>query len=219
MKLTANEVVYEYRNAAQTVRAVDRISQEFEAGRVYAIVGASGSGKTTLLSLLAGLDVPTAGDITLDGVSTRETDRDAYRLGHVSMIYQNYNLFPHLTALENAAYPLYVRGMGRKEADQLASEKLLQVGLQAQQFVRMPNMLSGGEQQRVAIARALASGTELILADEPTGNLDSENAQNIVAILRSLAHAENRCCIIVTHDDSVAAAADVILKMKDGKLL
>ena len=104
--LTANEVVYEYRNAYQTVRAVDGVSCEFEQGRVYAIVGSSGSGKTTFLSLLAGLDVPTAGSIALDGQSTAEIDRDEYRLNHVSVIYQNFNLFQHLTVLENAAYPL-----------------------------------------------------------------------------------------------------------------
>lgn len=159
--LTANEVVYEYRNAYQTVRAVNGVSCEFEQGLVYAIVGSSGSGKTTFLSLLAGLDVPTAGSIVLDGQSTAEIDRDEYRLNHVSVIYQNFNLFQHLTVLENAAYPLYVRKVGGKEADAVAREKLLQVGLKEDQLGRLPNMLSGGEQQRVAIARALASGSEI----------------------------------------------------------
>lgn len=130
-----------------------------------AIVGPSGSGKTTFLSLLAGLDVPTSGTIELDGESTAKMNRDSYRLNHVSVIYQNFNLFQHLTVLENAAYPLYVRKMPKKKADELAAEKLLQVGLKEDQFKRFPNMLSGGEQQRVAIARALTSGSELILAD------------------------------------------------------
>ena len=217
--LTANEVVYEYRNAYQTVRAVNGVSCEFEQGLVYAIVGSSGSGKTTFLSLLAGLDVPTSGTIALDGQSTAELDRDEYRLNHVSVIYQNFNLFQHLTVLENAAYPLYVRKVGGKEADAVAREKLLQVGLKEDQFKRLPNMLSGGEQQRVAIARALASGSEIILADEPTGNLDSTNSRNIVEILRDLAHDHDRCVIIVTHDPAVAEAADVVLNMKDGKLI
>ncbi len=146
-------------------------------------------------------------------------NRDDYRLKHVSMIYQNFNLFQHLTVLENAAYPLYVRRMPRKQADALAAEKLMQVGLTEDQLRRLPNMLSGGEQQRVAIARSLASGSEIILADEPTGNLDSENSRNIVEILRQLAHEENRCVIIVTHDPEVAKAADVVLKMQDGKLV
>ena len=217
--LTANEVVYEYRNAYQTVRAVNGVSCEFEQGLVYAIVGSSGSGKTTFLSLLAGLDVPTSGTIALDGQSTAELDRDEYRLNHVSVIYQNFNLFQHLTVLENAAYPLYVRKVGGKEADAVAREKLLQVGLKEDQLGRLPNMLSGGEQQRVAIARALASGSEIILADEPTGNLDSTNSQNIVEILHRLAHENDRCVIIVTHDPAVAEAADVVLNMKDGKLI
>ena len=214
--LTATDVIYEYRNAYQTVRAVNGVSCEFEQGLVYAIVGSSGSGKTTFLSLLAGLDVPTSGTIALDGQSTAELDRDEYRLNHVSVIYQNFNLFQHLTVLENAAYPLYVRKVGGKEADAVAREKLLQVGLKEDQFKRLPNMLSGGEQQRVAIARALASGSEIILADEPTGNLDSTNSRNIVEILHRLAHENDRCVIIVTHDPAVAEQADVVLQMKDG---
>ena len=217
--LTATDVIYEYRNAYQTVRAVNGVSCEFEQGLVYAIVGSSGSGKTTFLSLLAGLDIPTSGTIDLDGRSTAEIDRDEYRLNHVSVIYQNFNLFQHLTVLENAAYPLYVRKVGGKEADAVAREKLLQVGLSEDQLGRLPNMLSGGEQQRVAIARALASGSEIILADEPTGNLDSNNSRSIVGILRDLAHDHNRCVIIVTHDPAVAEAADVVLNMKDGKLI
>lgn len=217
--LTAKEVVYEYRNSYQTVRAVNGVSCAFEQGRVYAIVGSSGSGKTTFLSLLAGLDVPTSGTIELDGESTANMNRDAYRLNHVSVIYQNFNLFQHLTVLENAAYPLYVRKMPKKKADELAAEKLVQVGLKEDQFKRLPNMLSGGEQQRVAIARALACGSEIILADEPTGNLDSANSQNIVEILQGLAHKENRCVIIVTHDPAVAEAADNVLHMRDGKIV
>ena len=217
--LTATDVIYEYRNAYQTVRAVNGVSCEFEQGLVYAIVGSSGSGKTTFLSLLAGLDVPTSGTIALDGQSTAELDRDEYRLNHVSVIYQNFNLFQHLTVLENAAYPLYVRKVGGKEADAVAREKLLQVGLKEDQFKRLPNMLSGGEQQRVAIARALASGSEIILADEPTGNLDSTNSRNIVEILHRLTHENDRCVIIVTHDPAVAEAADVVLNMKDGVLV
>lgn len=216
--LTANEVIYEYRNVFQTVRAVNGVSCEFRQGKVYAIVGSSGSGKTTFLSLLAGLDVPTSGSIQLDGRSTSQIDRDEYHLNHVSVIYQNFNLFQHLTVLENAAYPLYVRKMPGKEAEALARQKLRQVGLKDDQFKRLPNMLSGGEQQRVAIARALASGSEIILADEPTGNLDSTNSRNIVEILQKLAHENDRCVIIVTHDSAVAEAADVVLQMKDGKL-
>ena len=217
--LIAKQVTYEYRNAAQTVKAVNGASCTFQQGLFYALVGASGSGKTTFLSLLAGLDVPASGTIELDGESTAKMNLDSYRMNHVSVIYQNFNLFQHLTVLENAAYPLYVRKMPKKNADKLAAEKLLQVGLKAEQFRRLPNMLSGGEQQRVAIARALASGSEIILADEPTGNLDSTNSRNIVDILQKLAHENNRCVIIVTHDAAVADAVDVVLQMKDGCLV
>lgn len=217
--LQANDVVYAYQNKYQTVRALNGVSADFIQGKMYAIIGASGSGKTTFLSLLAGLDVPSAGSITWNGESTTRIDRDNYRLEYVSVIYQNFNLFFHLTVLENAAYPLYVRKMAKREADILAREKLLSVGLKDEQFRRFPNMLSGGEQQRVAIARALAAGSEIILADEPTGNLDSENSRKIVEILQQSAHAEGRCVIIVTHDPAVAQAADVILHMQDGKLI
>ena len=217
--LQANDVVYAYQNKYQTVRALNGVSADFILGKMYAIIGASGSGKTTFLSLLAGLDVPSAGSITWNGESTTRIDRDNYRLEYVSVIYQNFNLFFHLSVLENAAYPLYVRKMAKREADILAREKLLSVGLKDEQFRRFPNMLSGGEQQRVAIARALAAGSEIILADEPTGNLDSENSRKIVEILQQSAHAEGRCVIIVTHDPAVAQAADVILHMQDGKLI
>ncbi len=214
--LTAKDVKYEYRNSYQTVKAVGGVSCEFEQGKVYAIVGSSGSGKTTFLSLLAGLDKPTEGEIDFGGKSTSDIDRDSYRLDHVSVIYQNFNLFQHLTVLENTVYPLYVRKVPKVEALAAAKEKLLGVGIREDQFRRRPNMLSGGEQQRVAIARALAAGSEIILADEPTGNLDSANSRNIVEILQKLAHEEGRCVIIVTHDPAVADAADIVLRMKDG---
>lgn len=217
--LIAKDVTYEYRNAVRTVKAVNGVSYIFQQGQVYAVIGASGSGKTTFLSLLAGLDVPTSGTVELDGEATEKMNRDFYRLNHVSVIYQNFNLFSHLTVLENAAYPLYVRKMPKKKANERAAEKLLQVGLTEEQFGRLPNMLSGGEQQRVAIARALTCGSEIILADEPTGNLDSANSRNIVEILQTLAHENDRCVIIVTHDPAVAESADVVLRMRDGALV
>ena len=216
--LTAENVIYTYKTRYQTVYAVNDVSAEFEAGNFYAIVGASGSGKTTLLSLLAGLDVPAEGTIAWEGQATAKLDRDDYRFRHVSMIYQNYNLFYHLTVLENAAYPLLMQKLSKAEAYERATAALRSVGLDEQYDHRLPNMLSGGEQQRVAIARALAAGNELILADEPTGNLDSENSRNIVEILQKLAHDENRCVIVVTHDPAVAESADLCLRMRDGTI-
>ncbi len=217
--LQVNEISYIYQTKYQAVHALNGISVELTPGQMYSIVGPSGSGKSTLLLLLAGLDVPTDGNISWDGVSTAMLDRDRYRLEHVSVIYQNFNLFYHLTVLENAAYPLYLRKMPREKANALAREKLLAVGLIEEQFSRLPNMLSGGEQQRVAIARALTSGSEIILADEPTGNLDSENSKNIVNILKRIAHEENRCVIVVTHDPLVAEATDITFQIRDGKIV
>lgn len=201
--LTVDRVEYEYRSAYQTVRAVSGVSAEFEMGRLYAIVGASGSGKTTLLSLLAGLDVPSGGSVCYQGTPTSRLDRDGYRLEHVSVIYQNFNLFYHLTVLENGAYPLYLRKMPRKEADALAREKLLSVGLTEDQLVRMPNMLSGGEQQRVAIARALATDPEIIFFDEPTSALDPELIGEVLEVMRELAQ-EGMTMLVVTHEMNFA---------------
>ena len=200
--LISKQVTYEYRNAVQTVRAVNGVSCTFQQGHVYAIVGPSGSGKTTFLSLLAGLDVPTSGTIELDGESTAKMNRDSYRLNHVSVIYQNFNLFQHLTVLENAAYPLYVRKMPKKKADELAAEKLLQVGLKEDQFKRFPNMLSGGEQQRVAVARAIVNRPDILLADEPTGNLDPGNSMEIMKLLEEI-NNRGTTVLVVTHNREI----------------
>ncbi len=217
-QLQLQETAYAYRNKYQTVHALKGVSHSFESGRFYALVGPSGSGKTTLLSLLAGLDYPTGGCVLYDGTPTSELDGDKYRRDEVGVIYQSYNLFPLLTALENVTYPLELKKTPLAEAKRIAKEKLLCVGLDEQYLRRFPAMLSGGEQQRVAIARALAGGAKVILADEPTGNLDTENGKNIVAILKRLAHEEGRCVIVVTHDAAIAEEADEVLRMKDGKI-
>lgn len=218
-KLVVQEVKYTYRNRYQTVNAVDGVSCAFEGGKLYAVVGKSGSGKTTLLSLLAGLDLPTEGQVLYENAATREMDRDQYRRDHVAVIYQSFNLFPLLTALENVMYPLRLKKMPKQEAKRIAEEKLLAVGLKEDQFRRFPSMLSGGEQQRVAIARALAGHADVILADEPTGNLDTENGKNIIGMLKKLAHEADYCVVVVTHDLSIAKEADVVLNMQDGTLV
>lgn len=218
-KLVVQEVKYTYRNRYQTVNAVDGVSCAFEGGRLYAVVGKSGSGKTTLLSLLAGLDLPTEGQVLYENAATREMDRDQYRRDHVAVIYQSFNLFPLLTALENVMYPLRLKKIPKQEAKRIAEEKLLAVGLKEDQFRRFPSMLSGGEQQRVAIARALAGHADVILADEPTGNLDTENGKNIIGMLKKLAHEAGYCVVVVTHDLSIAEEADVVLNMQDGTLV
>lgn len=218
MDIVLNNVCYEYKNKYRRVEAVKNVSCRFEAGKIYAIMGASGSGKTTLLSTMAGLRLPTSGEITIDNVPMSTADRCKLRRETISVIYQDFNLFPLLTVLENTAYPLLIQKKDEPTAERIAKEKLASVGIKAEMLKQLPHMLSGGEQQRVAVARALASGSKIILADEPTGNLDSENSKNIVEILKRLAHADNCCVVIVTHDSAVAAEADVVFKMRDGRL-
>ena len=216
MSISLKNVSYSYKGKFQTVRAVNDVSYDFEPGKCYAIIGKSGSGKTTLLSLMAGLDLPTEGEIIIDGKSTALWNRNQMRRDAVSVIYQNYNLFPLLTVQENICYPLDLKKVPKKEALALAKEMRERVELSATYDKRLPSHLSGGEQQRVAIARTLAQGCKIILADEPTGNLDSTNTLNIVQILKSLAHQDGCTVIIVTHDPAVAEQADVVLQMKDG---
>lgn len=216
--LTAQEVSYQYKTKYQTVFAVNSVSCKFEQGNLYAIVGKSGSGKTTFLSLLAGLVLPTGGKILFQNTPTTEMNLDLYRRDHASVIYQNFNLFPLLTAEENVMYPLLLKKIEKAQAREKAKEKLIAVGLGEDYCRRFPAQMSGGEQQRVAIARALAAESEVILADEPTGNLDTENSKKIIKILKDLAHNQNCCVIIVTHDTSIAAEAEQVLNMKDGTL-
>ena len=217
--LSLTDVKYEYRNKYQTVNALTGINYAFRCGVFYAVMGKSGSGKTTLLSMLAGLDNPTSGDVKFADTAIRGIDRDKYRLNHISVIYQGLNLFPLLTSLENVMFPLMYKKTPKPEARRIAAEKLLSVGIDETMHRRLPSMLSGGEQQRVAIARALANKTEFILADEPTGNLDTENSAMIVSLLRGLAREEDICVIVVTHDPAISDEADMVLKISDGQIL
>jgi len=214
--LTLDNVTYSYKNTQKAV--VSEASSAFETGRSYAIVGPSGSGKSTLLSLLAGLDLPTDGEVSFDGGSIKGIDLDRYRRECISMIFQAYHLFPLMTVIENVCFPMEIRGVTPKDARPKAAQLLESVGITKEQMKRFPSKLSGGEQQRVAIARSLASGARVILADEPTGNLDIANTEKIIEILHSLAHEKGYCVIIVTHDLEVAETADVVLRMKDGML-
>ena len=210
---------YSYRGKYQTVDALKNVSCTFDSGKLHVISGPSGCGKTTLLSLLAGLDMPTEGNIALEGMPYQTMDMDRLRRKQVTLIFQAFNLFPLLTAQENVMFPMHLSGKYTQEAKNKAAELLLSLGIQKDQLRKLPGMFSGGEQQRIAIARALASGAKIILADEPTGNLDSENGQNIVSILKRLARENDYCVVIVTHDMSIADQADIVYKLKDGKLL
>lgn len=214
--LALENVTYTYKNAPKS--AVSEVSYAFEAGKVYAVVGPSGSGKSTLLSMLAGLDMPTEGEVAFNGDSLAGLDLDRYRRESISMIFQSFHLFPLLTVMENVCFPMELCGIAPRDAKPRAEKLLESVGIQKDQMKRFPSKLSGGERQRVAIARSLASNAKIILGDEPTGNLDSANTQNIIDILASLAHEKGYCVIIVTHDSEVAEAADVALRMRDGEL-
>ena len=217
-RIKAESVSYSYQNKYQTVEAVKDVTCTFETGKMYVITGESGSGKSTFLSLLAGLDIPKNGTITVDGEDLSRIDRDAYRREKVAVIYQAFHLFPLLTALENVMYPLEIQGVARKEARERAKEYLREVGIDEKKFGKYPRMMSGGEQQRTAVARAMASGGRIILADEPTGNLDTENEEKIVELLISLAHDRGFTVVMVTHNRQIADRADVSLVMKDGRM-
>ena len=218
MTIELRDVSYTYAGKYQRVTAVDTVSYTFQSGTMYSIMGASGSGKSTLLSLLAGLKLPTEGEIAFDEQPTRFMDRSALRRDTVSVIYQDFNLFPLLTALENIEYPMELCRVEAQEAERQARELARRVSLPDELLDRYPTHISGGEQQRVAIARGLTMDRRLLLADEPTGNLDSENSDNIIDLLLRLAHEENRCVIVVTHDLTVMDRADVVYRISDGLL-
>ena len=204
--LSMNKVSYQYKEARQSV--LSQIDQEFEAGKFYAIIGKSGSGKSTLLSLLAALDNPTSGKILFEGEDIQEKGDSYHRKHHISLVFQNYNLIDYLTPLENI----------RLVNPTATKEILLQLGLEESHVNRNVLKLSGGQQQRVAIARVLVSEAPIILADEPTGNLDEHTAGEIIDVLKALAKERNKCVIVVTHSKEVANAADSILELRETKL-
>ncbi|MCH5192124.1 MAG: ABC transporter ATP-binding protein [Oscillospiraceae bacterium] len=216
--LELKNVQYTYKTQYQENNVLKGINHSFGEGAVHAIMGKSGSGKTTLLSLMAGLDLPTAGEVLCEGESTAKMNLEQYRRERVAVIYQSFRLFPLLTAAENVMYPMELRGVRPAEAKKKAAELLEKVGLSEAMMDRFPTMLSGGEQQRVAIARALGMDTRVLLADEPTGNLDDANGEQVMDILIRLAHETGRCVIVVTHDQELASRADTVVYMHDGVL-
>lgn len=203
--LEVKEILYAYKTGKPVLLNVNAI---FETGKMYAILGASGSGKTTLLSLIGGLDVPQKGKILFEEENILQRGLEYHRRNHVSLIFQSYNLVDYMTPIENVELT----------AKQDVLPLLERLGLTTEEAKRNVMKLSGGQQQRVAIARALASDTPVILADEPTGNLDEDTAGDITKILKESAHELNKCVIVVTHSNELAAQADVILKLKRGSL-
>ena len=217
--LEAVNVTREYRMKAETVRALNGVTVQIEPAEFVAIIGTSGSGKSTLLNLFGGLDRPTTGEIRFDGRSlagatSREMSR--YRLESVGMIFQSFNLIPTMTARENVALALAFAGVGRDERLNRAAQLLARVGLQ-NRLDHLPTELSGGEQQRVSIARAIANHPRVLLADEPTGNLDSRRAAEILDILAGMRDTDRRTIVLATHDEQQAVRhADRIIRLRDG---
>ena len=204
--LEIKNVTYSYANSKEKVLSL--INQGFELGKFYAIIGKSGTGKSTLLSLLAGLDKPNSGEILFKDENIEKAGYSNHRKNNISLVFQNYNLIDYLSPLEN------MRLVYRKASEDI----LLELGLDKTQVRRNVMKLSGGQQQRVAIARALVSEAPVILADEPTGNLDETTAGEIIAVLKKLAKERNKCVIVVTHSKEVASAADTVLELNNKRL-
>jgi putative ABC transport system ATP-binding protein len=219
--LEVKDINRSFQSGDYTVKAVSKVSFKVPAGQFVSIIGKSGSGKSTLLSLLGALDKPTEGSIKIDDQDITKMNEHKlidYRCKTIGFVFQNYNLIPNLTAVENVMLPMEFAGVAKKDRVERANKLLEQVGLTADQIQRKPGRLSGGQQQRVSIARALANKPKLILADEPTGNLDSQTGKMIFDLLHGLAKSEKTTILTVTHDTVSAGRTDRTFKLVDGKL-
>ena len=212
--LKIDNVNYRYADAKKDEYVLKNISFEFETGKVYAIKGKSGSGKTTLLSLISGLENKYEGKIYYKDKELKKMNLDNYRSNDIGIVFQSYNLLPHLNAIENIILSMDVSKVKVKDKKNKALELMNQVGLDKNLGTRRVLRLSGGEQQRVAIARSLSYNPEIILADEPTGNLDKETENDIINIFKDLAHKDNKCVVIVTHSPNVCSQVDVVYELK-----
>lgn len=215
--LQINNLKFSYQDGSSRRVILDIINQSFNEGTLYSIVGQSGSGKTTLLSLLAALDTPEEGEITFTGKNIQDIGLSAYRRNNVSMVYQNFNLITYMSALQNVMVAQAITD-NTKADKEIALDLLASVGITEEKALRNVKKLSGGEQQRVAIARALSTNANIIIADEPTGNLDNKTQNEIIKIFQHIAHDQNKCVIVVTHSNTVAKQCDAQLKLIDGTI-
>ncbi len=211
--LSVEGIRYSHKNASGVQNVLKGIDAEFESGKIYAIVGESGSGKTTFLSLLSALDKIQEGDIAYNNKSLKKIGSSEFRLKYVNIVFQSYNLIKYMTARENVQVAI---DFDKRKVN--PDKYLAQVGLTEEEGGRLVNKLSGGQQQRVAIARAIASNSPIIVADEPTGNLDEDTEEKIIEIFKELAHEQNKIVIIVTHSRRVAAHADEVLHLRRGTI-
>ena len=212
--LTLQNVSYKYEGTEKAV--FNNVDLQFEAGKVYTVIGKSGAGKTTLLTLLSGLDTATTGQVDFDGENLSEINRNLYRSQKVGIIFQSLNLLLNATAIDNIILSMNISGVTGVDKKSKALELLDRVDISIEKAGRKILKLSGGEQQRIGIARALAHDPMMIVADEPTGSLDGDNEAKVLEIFQSLAHDEGKCVIIVTHSDNVTAIADEVLSLEEG---
>ncbi|PKL31595.1 ABC transporter [Candidatus Saccharibacteria bacterium HGW-Saccharibacteria-1] len=220
--LVVKNLTKSFNSAGGEVHALKDVNMTINTGEFASIIGKSGSGKSTLLSMLGALDVPTSGSIQVDDIDIAKLSaakQTAYRAKKIGFVFQHYNLIPNLTALENVMLALEFGGMPASKRKARAQELLTEVGLDEDEQLRKPTRLSGGQQQRVSIARALANKPAIVLADEPTGNLDSETGKKIFDLLHSLTRSENVTIIAVTHDMDIAGKTDRTFRLKDGQIV
>ncbi len=217
--LEFKNISYFYQESGRQVHILNKANYSFERGKFYAIIGPSGSGKTTSLSLAGGLDAQKEGQILYDGINLKKIGLSNYRRSNVAIVFQAYNLITYMSALQNVVMAMDITGTKETNKKDRALRLLEAVGLSRDEATRNVLKLSGGQQQRVAIARALARDVDLIMADEPTGNLDQETASGIIQTFKNLAHNENKCIIAVTHSHELANEADHVIHLKDGLLI
>ena len=212
--LETKDLYFTYPDGDARKVILNDVNVSFEKGKFYTILGASGSGKTTFLSLIAALDKAERGEILYEGKSLSEIGYEKYRRNNVGIVFQSYNLIPYMNAVENVMVAMSITDNEmEKDMKGQALRILESVGIDGSKATRRINRLSGGEQQRVAIARAISTNVEVVLADEPTGNLDAKTSETIIEIFKELAHKQNRCVIMVTHSEKIANQSDVILKL------
>lgn len=216
--LEFRDISYWYNQANKRHEILKNINVEFNKGSFYTIIGPSGSGKTTFLALASALDVPKEGMVLYEGKDIKKIGLTNFRNKYVSIVFQSYNLLPYMTALQNVLTAMEITGSKQPNKKQFALQMLEKMGISEKNAMQKILTLSGGQQQRVAIARALCCESDLIVADEPTGNLDEDTAKEIVRIFQELAHDEGKCVIVVTHDPSIAEASDVVVKLTKGSL-
>lgn len=215
--LQTEHINYYYQDGDTKRNIIQDISIDFEKGKMYAILGSSGSGKTTFLSLLGALDQPKSGKIYYEGTDIETIGLEQYRRNKISIIFQSYNIIPYMTALENVMVAMhFTENAIPKDQEKVATNLLDFIGISKDKANRLVTQLSGGEQQRVAIARSLATNVDVILADEPTGNLDENTEADIIEVFQTLAHEHNKLVIVVTHSQEIARHADVVLELKQG---